>query len=377
MTRVYQRDGALFWPSDSDSLAVHPLLPAGTYSVNLHPKNGYYLERVADFKLPSKIYGDTQKRAERILNTFTVRSAATGVLLTGQKGSGKTLLSKCLAVWGYELGMVTLLVNQPFHGETFNSFISGITQPATVLFDEFEKVYAKREKQADLLTLFDGTHPSKKLYILTVNDRSRVDSHLVNRPGRMYYSIDYKGLALEFIREYCADNLKNNAELAGLVLVTRFFSEFSFDMLQALVEEMNRYDESAEEAIKLLNLSATQDTDSVYCAVLVQDEQVVPTDDNSHDRCLNPMGLHGQSVAFYGFDATEAHPPGALFGHLTVKLDTARLRGINGTTGTFDFGTDKSGQILRFVRATQATSDAETGLFSLKRLLDESETEGD
>jgi hypothetical protein len=69
----------------------HPLdyLPVNTYVLNLDPEIGYFLSERDPFKLPPKIYGNTQSRAERFLNTFDSRSGTTGILLSGLKGSGK------------------------------------------------------------------------------------------------------------------------------------------------------------------------------------------------------------------------------------------------------------------------------------------------
>jgi hypothetical protein len=58
-----------------------------------------------------------------------------------------------------------------------------------------------------MLTLLDGVFPSKKLFILTCNDKWRIDKHMRNRPGCIFYMLDFKGLDADFIREYCEDRL--------------------------------------------------------------------------------------------------------------------------------------------------------------------------
>jgi hypothetical protein len=40
-----------------------------------------------------------------------------------------------------------------------------------------------------------------------VNDKFKVNQHMRNRPGRIFYMIEYKGLDKQFIREYCQDRL--------------------------------------------------------------------------------------------------------------------------------------------------------------------------
>ena len=85
-----------------------------------------------------------------------------------------------------------------------------------VLFDEFEKVYDSDE-QEEMLTLLDGVFPSKKLFVLTCNDKWRVNQHMRNRPGRIFYMLDFTGLDEDFVVEYCHDNLKNLANIDGVL----------------------------------------------------------------------------------------------------------------------------------------------------------------
>jgi hypothetical protein len=136
-----------------------------------------------------------------------------------------------------------------------------------ILFDEFEKVYDK-DDQEKMLTLLDGVYPSKKLFILTCNDKWRIDSHMRNRPGRIFYSLDFKGLEQAFIIEYCEDNLVNKTHIQGVCRVAGMFDQFNFDMLKALVEEMNRYNESPSESMKMLNAKPEFGGDSKYKVAL-------------------------------------------------------------------------------------------------------------
>lgn len=253
MKCVFLKDGNDFSPVDPQSLAMHESLPVGTYNVGFHPQKGFFLSKIEDFTLPAKSYGDTARNAERIFHTFKQRPAGTGVALTGEKGSGKTMLAKTLAVRAAADGMPTIVINEAFFGDAFNRFIQGIEQPCVILFDEFEKVY-DREQQTKMLTLLDGTFNSKKLFVLTCNDKWRIDSHMRNRPGRIFYSIDFRGLDVEFITEYCSDHLVRAEHAKGVGAVAALFGEFNFDMLKALVEEMNRYEEPANMAVRMLNV---------------------------------------------------------------------------------------------------------------------------
>lgn len=220
------------------ALDLRASLPVGFYTVGWDDFRGeYYLKEILPFDLSSKkIYGETESNANRIINTFLARKGkSTGVLLAGQKGSGKTLLAKYVSVQAAAtLGISTIVINEPWSGEKFNAFIQSIQQPCIVLFDEFEKIYRQSEALASaeaingaqermyggryhgdnmeggrmgnpnqdaILTLLDGVCPSQMLFILTVNDKSKVTNNMMNRPGRIFYVLDFAGVDTAFIRD--------------------------------------------------------------------------------------------------------------------------------------------------------------------------------
>jgi hypothetical protein len=189
-------------------------------------------------------------------------------MLAGEKGSGKTLLAKNIVVTAAQQHNIpTIVINAPWAGDAFSKFLQEIHQPCIVMFDEFEKVY-DREAQQHILTLLDGSFPSQKLFILTTNDKWRIDEHMRNRPGRIFYMLDFDGLAPEFIREYCEDNLKNKTHINQIVTMSGFFNKFNFDMLKAIIEEMNRYDETPQEATRLLNTKVEYAGKSAHTVIL-------------------------------------------------------------------------------------------------------------
>lgn len=279
MTYFLKRGNGYYAHADV-SIELDDKLPVGNFLIKKDQFEQLYFEQVDSFSFNEKRYGDNCKNTERIIQTFMSRDMSTGVMLSGEKGSGKSLLAKTVSIRAAELGMPTVIINEPYCGDNFNQLIQQITQPCVILFDEFEKVY-NSEQQEMVLTLLDGVFPSKKLFIFTCNDKYRIDSHMKNRPGRIFYFLEFKGLEVEFIKEYCEDNLKNKSYIGKICKVSTLFSSFNFDSLKALVEEMNRYDESPEEALKLLNIKPEFGSDSRFEYSLFKGDRKLHTGGNN------------------------------------------------------------------------------------------------
>lgn len=274
----FLKSGTRFNVSTKESMDLHEMLPAGTYTVKFDKMAGcFYLEAIDGFEIKGKVYGDTKRNATRILSTFDDRTASTGVMLTGEKGSGKTLLAKMLSLDAQAAGVPTIVINQPWCGEEFNGFMQMIEQPTVILFDEFEKVY-DREQQEAMLTLLDGVYPSKKLFVITCNDKWRVNEHMRNRPGRIFYMMDFKGLENDFIVEYCQDNLKAKNHIETICRIASMFDQFNFDMLKAMVEEMNRYGETPQQVMKMLNARPEFSNEARYKVALQPKGIDIPED---------------------------------------------------------------------------------------------------
>jgi hypothetical protein len=250
-TTSFSINGSEHFPIGAPNIA--PSLPAAFYTIEICMQRGPFFKRIEPMTLPPKLYGDVLDRAERIKRTFSTRKrGTTGVMLSGEKGSGKTLLGRKLAIDCVAAGMPVIVLNKPLAGDMLGNMLQTIGSPFVLFIDEFEKVYAKEHQEA-MLTVLDGVFTLHMLAILTTNDDTRLVDPLLNRPGRIFYRLHYAGLTPDFVREFATDHVKDATQVDELVRLASLTS-LNFDQLAALVEEMNRYGETMIEAIQFLNV---------------------------------------------------------------------------------------------------------------------------
>jgi len=337
------RSGNIFRVASEEAMDLTKILPVGNYTVKFNQMaEQFFLEMVDSFQQVPRLYGDTTKNADRILRTFMDRPNSTGVMLNGEKGSGKTLLAKTLSIEAAKMGIPTIIINAPWTGDIFNKFLQDIEQPCVILFDEFEKVY-DNEDQEKALTLLDGVFPSRKLFVITVNNKWRVNEHMRNRPGRIYYMLDFTGLAVEFIIEYCNENLKNKEHIDKICQVATLFEEFNFDMLKALVEEMNRYDETPQEALRMLNVKPEFNNNGDFTVELFSKGRLIEKEE------LETTTWHGNPLTQYIHAEFDTDPKGLVTDGetwFTATFNPGNLKKVDAKSGKFAFENDEGDRLI-------------------------------
>ena len=344
----FTRIGNIYKITDENSVEVTKTLPVGNYIVKLDQISGqFFLEKIDNFSFTGKRYGDLNRNVDRILSTFEKRSASTGVMLTGEKGSGKSLLAKMLSITAAEKGIPTLVINSAWCGDLFNKFIQDIDHECIVMFDEFEKIYDAEDQQR-LLTLLDGMFPTKKLFVLTCNDKYRVDSHMRNRPGRIFCMIDFDGLGVDFIREYCQDKLENKALVEAVCQVSSLLPKFTFDQLQALVEEMNRYGEGPEDAMAMLNVKPEFNEPERFDIGLVKPNGVVVPESEISESTWrgNPLEIRNAAFGYWDQENKDQDGDGK---YVSVDIRTSNIVSVEPNDGVFKFKSD-CGHVVTLTR---------------------------
>lgn len=226
-------------------------LPSRNYAVMHSSMSGFYLENRESFDLPKKIYGRSLF-PERVLNTYSKMNKGIGVLLSGPKGTGKTVEAKQICVNSQK---PVILIGSAFSGPEFQSFIETIETPSIIFIDEFEKVYADTDARNFFLSVMDGVAKSRHLYLLTSNS-SDIGEFFSSRPGRVRYHKHYDFLTEELINEIVYDKLENKDHLDTVIQNLIPLNTLSMDSLVCIIEECNLYDEVPKDFLGFFNVNS-------------------------------------------------------------------------------------------------------------------------
>lgn len=231
------------------------LEPGKVYSL-LHDKmEGLeYLEEDKNFEFPKTYYlSDKDKKfISKSIDTFKkTDKMTTGVLLSGLKGSGKTLLAKKIAK---ESGLPIIVVDKSVYAEDIEMFFARMNTDVCVIFDEIDKYWTTRY----LLGFLDGVKPTcKKLVLCTCNNEKEIDEYLNDRCSRIRYKKTFSGLDKETVTGIINDIISNKDKA---IVAAEYFcttvETISYDNVIIFGEELkNNPDDSFEEVMEFLNIS--------------------------------------------------------------------------------------------------------------------------
>lgn len=232
-------------------------IPKGVWSLKYREAStNLYCVKETEFTLPDKLYALDTIFIDKVVKSFNKGQKSLGVLLSGLKGSGKTLLAKKLI---RELDLPVVLITKKLPSDLFISWLSSIKQPLVVFIDEFEKIFATKEEQQVFLPILDGVVSTKKLFLFTSNT-DEVNTFLKSRPSRIKYLKNFEGLTSTEVQSIVEDRLENKEYKEGVVKIAQMLSTVSIDTLLTLIDEVNLQELPPEKAIKDLNIQVEHST---------------------------------------------------------------------------------------------------------------------
>ena len=251
---TFNVSGSHVFLGDVDNKNMYETLPFGTYDVEYDGQNDrFYLTSREAFK-QSKMYGNAHELAKKTWNTYNHTDKSVGSVFVGDKGSGKTELAKEICRLSY---LPVVIISRSFDSAKLTSFLSKLTD-CVIFFDEFGKFYRKDDgqynSQASFLPFFDGTTQHKYMTIVTENDKQLLNQFLFFRPGRFRYVRTYLKLPLDVVHEYMADMKCDPKFIEDVVAYYGNVNIFSFDILQAIVDENRIYGYGIDEMVLDLNI---------------------------------------------------------------------------------------------------------------------------
>lgn len=274
-----------------DSLRVYEQLPPQSYVVRFSERRGFYLSKYVEMEInEEKVYGVHDAKVNKVMASFGEMNRSLGVILSGDKGIGKSLFAKMLAATAIQSGIPVIVVDRFING--IASYIESIEQEVMILFDEFDKTFGdvnardgESSPQTALLTLFDGLSGGKKLFVVTCNELRKLNEYLINRPGRFHYHFRFDYPSAAEIKQYLQDKLCDEyyGEIDNVVSFAGKVS-LNYDCLRSIAFELN-HGLSFAEAIKDLNI-VNMEQES-YKVTLLYANGLIAT---NKDVCLDMFG---------------------------------------------------------------------------------------
>ena len=265
----------------SDHMQAWDSLPPATYSVAFDRNKGFYLTLSEPVEVREVIiYGNLLEKVNKVSSAFSRMNRSMGVMLSGDKGSGKSLFAKLLAESMMKQGFPVIRIDSYLPG--IAAYLESITQQVVVLFDEFDKTFGKDSDQehadSELLTLFDGVSGGKKLYVVTCNDHRKISPYFLNRPGRFHYHFRFDAPSSRDVEAYLRNELqeKYHHEIPAVVDFARKI-RLSYDCLRAIAFELNG-GASFRDAVSDLNIVQEDDFSYIMTVTLNNGMTSAPDD---------------------------------------------------------------------------------------------------
>ncbi|MGW0898025.1 hypothetical protein ACWD0G_13685, partial [Streptomyces goshikiensis] len=124
-----------------DSVQTFADLPVATYAISFSQVAGYSLRQTESLTSAEEtVYGSHVSRVQRIVTGYSAMDRSLGVILSGDKGMGKSLMLRLLAErMREEHHLPTVLVQHNTPG--LAAFLDELGE-VVIVFDEFEEIFS-------------------------------------------------------------------------------------------------------------------------------------------------------------------------------------------------------------------------------------------
>ena len=217
---------------------------------------------ITDFKLngemnmPPAIYQTKKDKmfVERVLqNYLQADKNTTGVLLTGDKGTGKSVTAKIIAS---KANLPIVIINPDTEENLLEGFFKEFDTPICILLDEVDKNFSTK----NMLTFLDGMHKTaKKLVIMTANEEDGLSNFIKNRCSRIRYyrHYDMHDDAQEYAELICeAKGIENKEEVVNFIVNNIKYP--SIDNISSFIDEViftKDWGLSLKEVLEFMNIN--------------------------------------------------------------------------------------------------------------------------
>lgn len=251
-----------------NKITFRPVIEGLEY--NLEPNKVYTVELdrytdeinftiAPDLVMPEKVYEteDSSKFVDRVINSFNKsKDGTTGVMLSGLKGSGKTITAKMIAL---KSNLPIILIDKSFRPSFLSKLFNKLAETnACILFDEVDKLGEDYDDDY-LLKILDGANTcGKKLVLCTCNKPDDISEYLKDRCSRIRYWKEFDEMSPSLIQKILEDKLNDKDEVKSLTdYIVSNFGVVSFDNVVSFADEVNEYpNETYEELFRDMNLSS-------------------------------------------------------------------------------------------------------------------------
>ncbi len=235
-------------------------LSAGVHKVNSITENGvtrYVLELLQDtFNVSSERVDDPDDimyTPTFIWNRFANAPHSIGVIMVGKKGTGKTEDASVICNIAISQGVPVIFVSG---GITVTvELIHFLTKynDVVIFIDEFAKII-KQDMQDAALTLFNDTAKTKRLFILTENDKRLISQFFLSRPGRIEFYQEYGRASENKVKAFCHKQGISEAIIDEILKLHARLPDFSIDHVRSIIELWKNTNATIDEIISVINI---------------------------------------------------------------------------------------------------------------------------